>query len=108
MAPVITSARAGLHKSNQRRGVTPLVLLLKRSGNISEKIFDRHGAQQPGVDGGNAIGAVRSHDGEVGHADPARGAFFHQAYSSTRPRSPGKRSRTESSSRWLISKMISR
>ena len=37
MAFVIACARPGLASSSQRRGVTPLVLLLKRSGNISAK-----------------------------------------------------------------------
>ncbi len=37
MTCVIARARAGLASSNQRRGVTPLVLLLKRSGNISAR-----------------------------------------------------------------------
>ena len=37
MAAVIVLARAGFASSNQRRGVTPLVLLLKRSGNISAR-----------------------------------------------------------------------
>ena len=37
MASVIVPASAGLASSSQRRGVTPLVLLLKRSGNISAK-----------------------------------------------------------------------
>jgi len=37
IASVIAWARAGFANSNQRLGVTPLVLLLKRSGNISAK-----------------------------------------------------------------------
>ena len=37
MASVIVRASAGFAISNQRRGVTPLVLLLKRSGKISAK-----------------------------------------------------------------------
>ena len=37
MASVIVPASAGLASSSQRRGVTPLVLLLKRSGNISAR-----------------------------------------------------------------------
>ena len=37
MASVIVRASAGFASSSQRRGVTPLVLLLKRSGNISAK-----------------------------------------------------------------------
>ena len=37
IASVIRRASAGLAMSSQRRGVTPLVLLLKRSGNISAR-----------------------------------------------------------------------
>src|SRR5215831_8344310 len=37
IALVIAAARSGFARSNQRRGVTPLVLLLKRSGNISAR-----------------------------------------------------------------------
>ena len=37
IASVISFDSAGLACCNQRRGVTPLVLLLKRSGNISAK-----------------------------------------------------------------------
>ena len=37
IASVMQPASAGLASSSQRRGVTPLVLLLKRSGNISAR-----------------------------------------------------------------------
>ena len=37
IASVIAPASAGFASSSQRRGVTPLVLLLKRSGNISAR-----------------------------------------------------------------------
>src|SRR5437870_11833152 len=37
MTCVIAPDNAGLASSNQRRGVTPFVLLLKRSGNISAR-----------------------------------------------------------------------
>src|SRR5215831_12301441 len=37
IALVMAVARAEFARSNQRRGVTPLVLLLKRSGNISAR-----------------------------------------------------------------------
>src|SRR3954452_21432713 len=39
IAAVITRARLGFDWSSQRRGVTPLVLLLKRSGNVSASSF---------------------------------------------------------------------
>src|SRR5260370_5445229 len=37
IASLIVRASVGLARSNQRRGVTPLVLLLKRSENISAR-----------------------------------------------------------------------
>src|ERR1017187_621865 len=37
MASVMTAAGDGLASNSQRRGLTPLVLLLKRSGNIAAK-----------------------------------------------------------------------
>ena len=108
MASVIVRASAGLASSSQRRGVTPLVLLLKRSGNISAK---------------SLTVTVRS-SSEWMAATPlvlceptiARLAMriLRSAPSSmrlmraTRPSSPGKRARTSSSKRRLISKMISR
>ena len=61
----------GFASSSQRRGVTPLVLLLNRSGNISAKSRHRARAQQLGVDRGDAVGAVRADDRQVGHADLA-------------------------------------
>jgi hypothetical protein len=39
IAPEIARESAGFDSNNQRRGVTPLVLLLKRSGNISARSF---------------------------------------------------------------------
>src|SRR5215468_7147083 len=39
IASVMVRARGGFARNSQRRGVTPLVLLLKRSGNISARSF---------------------------------------------------------------------
>ena len=80
MASVIVRASAGLASSSQRRGVTPLVLLLNRSGNISARSVTVVRAQQLGVDGRHAVGAVRADDGQVGHADLALGALLDQAH----------------------------
>ena len=55
----------GLASCSQRRGVTPLVLLLKRSGNISAKSRSTRVAQQFRVDCGHAVGAVRADDRQV-------------------------------------------
>ena len=101
-------ASAGIGQSSQRRGVTPLVLLLKRSGNISARSLDRHRAQQVGMDGGDAVGAVRADDGEIGHPDLALAALLDQAHALDAASSPGKWVRTSSARRRLISRMISR
>ena len=69
MASVMEPASAGFASSSQRRGVTPLVLLLKRSGNISARSLTVVVRSSVGVDGGHAVGAVRADDGEVRHAD---------------------------------------
>ena len=60
------------------------------------------------MNGGNAIGAVGADDGQVGHPNLAAVAFFDQADAVDASSSPGKRARTSSSTRRLISKMISR
>ena len=89
MASVISWASAGFASSSQRRGVTPLVLLLNRSGNISAKSATTLRAQQLGVDGRHAVGAVGADDGEVGHAHLLDRAFLDQAH----PRRRGPRRR---------------
>src|SRR5579864_2436599 len=48
MASVMSPESSGLHNCSQRRGVTPFVLLLKRSGKISE-VLERGLTQQLGV-----------------------------------------------------------
>ena len=78
IAPVMVSASAGFASSSHRRGVTPLVLLLKRSGNSSAEIPHRGRAQERGVNGRHAIRAVRSNDGQIGHADPLYRALLDQ------------------------------
>ena len=75
-----TPASAGLASSSQRRGVTPLVLLLKRSGNISARSLTVVVRSRLGMDRGDAVGAVRADDREIGHADLALGAFLDQAH----------------------------
>ena len=80
MASVISAASGGLASSSQRRGVTPLVLLLKRSGNISAKSFSDRVLQQLGVNGGDAVGAVRADDGQVRHAHLPHRRLLDQAH----------------------------
>ena len=80
MASVIVPASGGFASNSQRRGVTPLVLLLKRSGNISAKSLTVVCAQQLGVDRGHTVRAVRADDGQVGHAHVLGWAFLDQAH----------------------------
>ena len=80
MASVTVRASAGFASSSQRRGVTPLVLLLKRSGKISARSLTVVRAQQVRVDRGDAVSAVRAHDRDVGHADLPRRTFVHEAH----------------------------
>ena len=103
IASVMSAGQAGFASSSQRRGVTPLVLLLKRSGNISAKSLTAS-AQQFRVDRGDAVGAVRADDRQIRHADLPVGAFLDQA-DARRPglRRPGIGSRTSSRKRRLIS-----
>ena len=89
MASVIVRASAGFASSSQRRGVTPLVLLLNRSGNISARSLTVVVRSSSRVDRGDAVGAVRADDRQVGHADVLGRPFLDQADRATRPSSPG-------------------
>ena len=66
-ASVSSFARSGLASSSHRRGVTPLVLLLNRSGNSRGEVGHGLRAEQLGVDGRDAVGAVGADDGQVRH-----------------------------------------
>ena len=108
IASVMLEARAGLASRSQRRGVTPLVLLLNRSGYISAR---------------SLTVTVRSRSEWMAATplvlcEPTMARFAIRTLRSppssmrltrpTRPSSPGKRVRTSSMSRRLISRMISR
>ena len=107
MASVIAPARAGFASSNQRRGVTPLVLLLKRSGNISARSLT--------VVVRNSLEWIAATPLVLCEPTIARFAMRTcllapssiRLMRSARPSSPGKRPCTEWSRRRLISKMIS-
>ena len=89
IASVSRADRPGLARSSQRRGVTPLVLLLNRSGNSPARSFSTVVPQQPGVDRGDAVGAVRPDDRQVRHPDLLLRALLDQAD----PRNAGRRRR---------------
>src|SRR5271166_3016440 len=94
MASVIAAESAGFASSNQRRGVTPLVLLLKRSGNISARSLtvNFRSRQQGRMNGGDAVGTVRAGDRHVRHAHFALGTFLDQAHALNASLVPGKAS----------------
>ena len=70
--------RVGQQQPAPRRDAVGLVV--EPLGKHLGQVLDRHRAQQPGVNGGHAVGAVRADDGEVGHADLACRALLDQAH----------------------------
>ena len=107
MASVINSASGGFESKSQRRGVTPLVLLLNLSGNISARSLTVVVRSSSRVDLCDPVGAMRADDGQIRHPHMLYGSFFDQADALYAASSPGNRLRTTSSRRRLISKMIS-
>ena len=65
-------------------------LVVEALGKHGREIADRHAAQQIGMDGGHAIGAVRADDGQIGHAHLALAAFVDEAYPRRPPLIAGK------------------
>ena len=55
-------------------------LVVETLGEHLGQILDRRGAQQFGVNGRHAVGAVRADNGQVGHADLALGTLLDEAY----------------------------
>jgi hypothetical protein len=72
-------ASSGLAISSQRRGRDAVGLVVETLGKHGREIADRHAAQQVGMDGGHAIRAVRTDDGQIGHADLALARFIDEA-----------------------------
>jgi len=69
-------ARRGLQLRSQRRGVTPLVLFWKRSGQSAAKSAKRLAVKSSRVQGGDAVDGVAGDDCQVRHADHFDGAFL--------------------------------
>ena len=55
-------------------------LVVEPLGKHLGQVLDRHRAQQSGVNGGHAVRAVRSDDGQIGHADFAHRALLDEAH----------------------------
>ena len=98
--------RVGQQQPAPRRDAVGLVV--ETLGKHLGQVLDRLRAQQLGVNGGHAVGAVRADDRQVGHADLALAALLDQAHARDAALVAGKRARTVSSRRRLISQMISR
>ena len=69
MAPVMRSARPGLAFKSQRRGVTPLVLLVNFSGDSLREVWYQRRFNQLGVQGGDAVDRVAADNRQICHAD---------------------------------------
>ena len=69
---VMSADKAGFACCSQRRGVTPLVLLLKRSGIQLGEVAQHVLAQQLRVNRRDAVGAVRADHCQMRHAHPPR------------------------------------
>ena len=76
----IASASAGFASRSHLRGVTPLVLLLNRSGKISARSLTVIVRNRPVWIRGNAVGTVRADNCEVRHAHVLRPALFDQTH----------------------------
>ena len=55
-------------------------LVVEALGEHLGEVPDGHRAQQLGMDGGDAVGAVRADDGEIGHPDLALAALLDEAH----------------------------
>jgi hypothetical protein len=66
--PVISALMPGLACATQRRGVTPLVLLLNLLRPQLDEVAEQAFLQQPRVQRGDAVDREAADDGEIGHA----------------------------------------
>jgi hypothetical protein len=70
-------SRVGQQQPASRRDAVGLVV--EPLGVQLGKVLHRHGAQEAGVNGGHAVGAVRADNRQISHTDLAGTSFFHQA-----------------------------
>ena len=70
--------RVGQQEPAPRRHAVGLVV--EALGKQVGQVLHGHGTQQARMDGGDAVGAVRAHDGEVGHPDVAIAALLDEAH----------------------------
>ena len=76
----ISADSLGLALSSQRRGVTPLVLLLKRSGKKSAKSCIKPVLEKPGVQRGHAVGRATADDSQMRHPHRLLRLLLNQAH----------------------------
>ena len=96
-------ASAGLASSSQRRGVTPLVLLLKRSGNISARSLTVVVRSSSEWIAATPLVLCEPTMARLAMRTCCSGPSSIRLMRSTRPSSPGNARRTSSSNRRLIS-----
>ena len=80
MASVMTSRERRVRQQQPAPRRDAVGLVVESLGEHLGQVLDRRRAQQLGVDGGDAVGAVRADDGQVGHADLAFAALLDQAH----------------------------
>ena len=78
-------------------------LIVEAFGEHLSEVFHGRRAQQFGMNRRHTVGAVRSDDREVGHADLLSAGFFDEAHALNAALIAGKAARTSSSRRRLIS-----
>ncbi len=108
IASVIVRASDGFASRSQRRGVTPLVLLLKRSGKISARSFTVVARSSSEWIAATPFVLCEPTIARLAMRTCLAGPSSIRLARATRPASFGKRERTSSSRRRLISNTISR
>ncbi len=85
MAPVIAPDELRIGQQEPAPGRDAVGLVAEALGERLGQVLDRHRAQQLGVDGRHAVGAVRADNGQVGHADVLDRAFLDEAHARQSP-----------------------
>ena len=80
MASVIVSRKRRVRHQQPAARRDAVGLVAETLGKHFGQVLDRHRAQQLGMNRGDAVGAVRADDRQVGHPNLALGAFLDEAY----------------------------
>ena len=79
---VISRASSGLACTSQRRGVTPFVLLLKRSGQSAIEVGSQRRLDEPAVQRGHPVDGMAADDAQVRHAHLLQRTFLDKRHPS--------------------------